>query len=109
MGRYTYRDICGSSSWRVRRLDGFRLNTLATFDQNDSETVIRLAANSEARQRVRTSLNGGWRINLLVRERSVGDPLLSTVDDPVLAVLSFPCCGFESLDIATSERLGDGQ
>ena len=43
-------DVSSSGCWRVGSLDGLGLDTLATFDQDDSETIFRFATDCEAIQ-----------------------------------------------------------
>ena len=58
------------------------------------------------------NVNGAWirsERDILVGEHAIRNPLLCTIDNPELPVLGLLSGGLQSLNIASSEGLGDSQ
>jgi len=85
-------NVGGSSGRGIGGLDGLGLDTLATLDEQHTEALVGLDAGNE-----------------IVGEDTVGDPLLGSVDDIVLAVGGFDGGGTEAGNIGAREGLGDSQ
>lgn len=85
-------DVRGTGGRGVGSLDGLGLDTLAALDDEHRKALVGLDARDE-----------------VIREDTVGDPLLGAVDDIVLAIGGLGSSGAETGDVGTGEGLGDGE
>lgn len=85
-------DESSTGRWRVGGLDGGGLDTFLTWDEDDAEPLFGSAGGDE-----------------VVAEHTVGDPLLGTVDDIVLAIWGLDGGGSETSNIGTGKSFGDGK
>ena len=85
-------EMSSPSCGRVLRSDGSGLNSLAPRHQEDGETVLRLATDRE-----------------VIRKASVGDPLLRSVEDKVLAIRSPLSSGLHPCHVRSCKCFTDSE
>lgn len=85
-------DVGGAGSGGVRGLDGLGLNALAAGDEEHRQALAGVDTGDE-----------------VVREDTVGDPLLGAVDNVVLAVGGLLGGGAEAGNVGAGKGFGDGE